>query len=103
MAFGLLAFGGWAAAALLLAGSDAGLWRRVLAAAMTAVAIAAAASILLRGVGWRGLALVAAPMLAVLAWYATLQPRGDRNWTPDVALAPWAEIDGDKVTVHEVR
>ena len=38
------------------------------------------------------------PALAVVGWFATLKPSNDRDWTPDVARAPWAEIDGDLVT-----
>ena len=40
---------------------------------------------------------------STLVWYATIQPAGDRAWTPDVAQAPWAAIDGDLVTIHNVR
>jgi hypothetical protein len=99
----LLGLGAWAAAALLLAGSDAGSARRVLAAAMAAVAIAGAAAMLLRGLAWQALAAVVLPALAVAGWYATLAPRHDRDWLPDVARTPWAEVSGDRVTVHDVR
>ena len=27
----------------------------------------------------------------------------DRPWSPDVARLPWAEFDGDRVTVHDIR
>ena len=46
---------------------------------------------------------LAVPALAVAGWFATLEARNDRAWTADVARAPWAEIDGDLVTIHEVR
>ncbi len=39
----------------------------------------------------------------VLAWWLTLTPRSDRNWQPDVAELPWAEVQGDEVTLHNVR
>ena len=29
--------------------------------------------------------------------------RNDRAWCPDVAVLPWAEFDGDRVTVHGIR
>jgi hypothetical protein len=41
--------------------------------------------------------------LAVLIWWLTLQPRSDRNWQPDVAQTAWADIDGDVITLHNVR
>ncbi len=39
----------------------------------------------------------------VALWWWTLQPSNDRNWEPDVARQPWAEINGDLVTLHNVR
>lgn len=30
-------------------------------------------------------------------------PSNDRNWQPDVALLPWAEIQGSRVTIHNIR
>ena len=42
--------------------------------------------------------------LAVLAWWRlTLKPSNDRPWQPDVAETGWAEINGDEVTLHNVR
>ena len=34
--------------------------------------------------------------------FATL-PSNNRNWQPDVALLPWAEIQGNRVTIHNIR
>lgn len=39
----------------------------------------------------------------VTAWWLTLRPTNDADWQPDVAKLPWAEIDGDIVTLHNVR
>ena len=103
LALCLLGLGAWAALALLNAGSDAGALRRVLAAAMASLTIACAVAVLLgRGIP-RALVALAVPALAVAGWFATLEARNDRAWTADVARAPWAEIDGDLVTIHEVR
>lgn len=41
--------------------------------------------------------------LLVLGWWSTLQPSHERDWQADVAELAWAEIDGDVVTVHNVR
>ena len=41
-------------------------------------------------------------VLPVLYWVA-LRPSNDRDWQPDVALLPYADIDGDRVTVHNIR
>jgi hypothetical protein len=36
-------------------------------------------------------------------WWLTLKPSNDRPWQPDVAETAWAEINGDDVTIHNVR
>lgn len=52
---------------------------------------------------WRKIAVLSAGFFVVLVWWLTLQPSSDRAWQPDVAQTPWAEIDGDRVTLHNVR
>ncbi|NJN05246.1 MAG: DUF4105 domain-containing protein, partial [Rhodobacteraceae bacterium] len=39
----------------------------------------------------------------VLVWWLTLQPSNDRDWQPDMAVLPYAEIEGDKVTLRNIR
>ena len=51
----------------------------------------------------RGLALAAAIFLAVLLWYMSLQPKQHADWQPDVAELSRAELDGDRLTIHNVR
>jgi len=46
---------------------------------------------------------LAAGFLVVLACWLMLRPSNDRPWQPDVAENTWAEIDGDRVKLHNVR
>jgi hypothetical protein len=39
----------------------------------------------------------------VFAWWVSLQPSNVREWQPDVAETAWAEIEGNLVTVHNIR
>jgi len=39
----------------------------------------------------------------VSGWWLTLQPSNDRNWQADVARLPTATIDGDVLTIKNVR
>ncbi len=39
----------------------------------------------------------------VLVWWFTLRPTNEGDWRADVARTAWAEIDGNQVTVHNVR
>lgn len=42
-------------------------------------------------------------VVLVTLWWFSLQPRNDRDWQGDVAREPWAEVNGDLVTIHNVR
>jgi len=52
---------------------------------------------------WRKMGCLVLSFALVLAWWLTLQPSNDRTWQPDVAQTAWGEIDGDRVTLHNVR
>ena len=39
----------------------------------------------------------------VLTWWLMLKPRNEGDWQPDVAQKPRAEINGDEVTIYNVR
>lgn len=39
----------------------------------------------------------------VLAWWLTLKPSNEGNWQPDSDRTAWAEIVGDRVTIHNLR
>ena len=60
---------------------------------------------LLIAVKRRGLALGAGALafVLVLIWWLLIKPSNDRPWQPDVAQTAWADIDGDLVTLHNVR
>ena len=49
------------------------------------------------------LAIVFGAFAAVVSWWLTLKPSNDREWQPDVAQTAWADINGDEVTIHNVR
>ncbi len=53
----------------------------------------------------KGLAYAAffALFAIVLSAYLAMEPRNDREWQADVAMLPFADIDGDRVTVHNIR
>jgi hypothetical protein len=39
----------------------------------------------------------------VLTWWLSLKPSNDGNWRPDVDRTAWAELDGDRITIHNLR
>ena len=95
----LLALGcaAWAFGALCY---DFPVLNRVVAWAFALVVLAAI--IFSRG-PWRKLGATFLGFALVLAWWLTLKPSNDRAWQPDVAQSASAEINGDTVTLHNVR
>lgn len=94
---------------VLVAWSVAAIWidgpkGRLLAAALCA--IVAAGSLLLlvvvRPWWWAGAAAVV-PFVIVLGWWLSIAPSNTRDWQPDVARLSSATIDGERVTIHNVR
>ena len=61
-----------------------------------------AALIFVKGRG-RAMGIMVAGFTVVLAWWFTIKPSNDGNWQPDVAQLAWAEVNGDEVTLHNVR
>ncbi len=49
------------------------------------------------------LAIALGAFVVVAGWWLTLKPSNDRAWQPDVSQTAWAEINGDEVTIHNVR
>jgi hypothetical protein len=39
----------------------------------------------------------------LVAWWSTISPSNARDWQPDVAVLPSATMDGERVTLHNVR
>jgi hypothetical protein len=37
------------------------------------------------------------------AWWLLIPPSNNRNWQPDVAILPWAEVKDNLVTIHNIR
>jgi hypothetical protein len=89
----------WAAAALYFDLS----FSRVpfLAPILYLVVIAAAAYTTKRRLRRMGICL--AGFLIVLVFWISLQPSNHHEWQANLSQTPWAEIDGDRVTIHNFR
>jgi hypothetical protein len=96
----------WIAAALFAVWALGALWydfpMRPQAAAVAFGSVLLFLLVVMRGCVRKAVAWIGASC-AVLVWWLTLQPRGDRDWQPDVAQTAWADIDGDVITLHNVR
>jgi hypothetical protein len=51
----------------------------------------------------RGLLLFLAAFALLVVWWLRIPASNDRDWQPDVALLPHAQINGPQVTIHNIR
>ena len=86
----------WACAALWFDGPVSGL----LAAGFAAVAGGILACVRPARVA---LGCFAGLMVLVMVWWLAIEPSNDRNWLPEVARPPTASVEGDLVTIRNVR
>jgi hypothetical protein len=88
----------WGALALHFAGPPAG--RTILPAAwgLALLGIVVFVRPFTRAVG-----AFAVAGLLLFGWWGTVRPSNDRPWQPDVARPPYGEVDGDRLTLHNVR
>ena len=87
----------WAFGALYFDFPTAGTFAAILLIiALLAIVIFVHGKLLKLGIVFGTCALVA-------AWWLTLKPSNDRAWQPDVAQIAWTEINGDEITIHNVR
>ena len=76
-------------------------WLRVPLAAVYALTVPTLWILIKRR--WLAAGLTAGGFALVLAWWFTLQPSNERDWQPDVAVLPSADINGNQVTLHRIR
>lgn len=99
----MLAFTGWGTLALIYGGSLQEAHRPLFAAGFCLAGTLTAIAVLLdrrRGLAM-GVFLVL--FMAATIWWVTLEPSNQRDWQPEVAKQPYAELNGNMVTVHNIR
>ncbi len=96
----LLAATAWGSAALWFDGPASRPLATLLAASYPLIALALL--ILLRP-RRRAYAAFLILFAMLLGWWLSIAPSNDRDWQPDVAQLPSAEIRGDKITLRNVR
>jgi hypothetical protein len=80
-----------------------GSWPRWSCLTLLAIYVCAHVTAILLAPLRRVLVSCLAAFLVPLACFLLMQPSNDRDWQPDVAQTPYAEINGDKVVVYNVR
>src|SRR5215469_13854626 len=70
--------------------------------ALALMAVAALAAVVLRR-RWRAVLIYAAACLLVIGWTISINASNDKNWAADVAHGVTGTIDGDRLTVRNLR
>jgi hypothetical protein len=99
----ILAVAAWGALALVYSSLLTEPLRAPAAGLFGLVGIVAAAVVLFSRRRWRAAGAFAAAFLLLLVWWSTVRPSNNRDWQPEVAVLPYATIDGDLVTLHNIR
>jgi hypothetical protein len=93
----------WGAGMLYFAGPGGPTLRPALAFAMGVWALLVIAALFSRRWRWRGILAFAVVLALLLGWWSTIRPSNDRDWQPEAARLPEATIEGDLVTVRNIR
>ena len=99
----IAAAGTWGALALLYSGPQNEVARNLLAAAFALTTLVVLIALAMRRWRWRALAAYLVVFIGLLAWFLNLEPSNERDWQTDVAVLPYATIEGDIVTMHNIR
>jgi hypothetical protein len=78
-------------------------FRVALAAAFAVFGLVAVGAFLHPRTRWWAVAAFASAFVLLVAWWSTISPSNDRDWAPEYAVLPRATVEGDRVTLHDVR
>ena len=99
----IVAMTGWGALAIYYSNLPREDARRILAVAFAIFGAAVLVWYLFSAKPTRPLLVFFAAFLLLVAWWSTIPPKQDRDWAPEYARLPYATINGDLVTIHNIR
>ena len=97
------AVGGWGVLAILFSGADGDPLRRAWAGAFAIATLATLLALSWRRWRWPALGGYLAVLVALGVWWHGVLPSNERDWQADVAVLPYATLDGEMITVHNIR
>jgi len=99
----MLGVAGWGVLALLYWDHASPALRNLLAVAYGISSLVLLAGFALGHWRWPALGVFALLFVVLLGCWSALEPSNDREWQPENALLAYASIDGDQVTLHNIR
>jgi hypothetical protein len=99
----MIAASGWGVMALRYWDHGNPALRNAAAATWAIVALVLIIGFALRRWRWRSLAGFTALFALLLGAWSALEPSNDRNWESENAVLAYATIDGERITLHNIR
>src|SRR5215469_12797488 len=99
----MLGLSGWGVLALRYWDHANPTLRDTLAVVWALASLALIVGFSLRRWRWRSLAAFAALFGLLLLVWSTIEPSNDRAWEPENAVMAYADIDGERITLHNIR
>ncbi|AUM15038.1 hypothetical protein Kalk_19580 [Ketobacter alkanivorans] len=99
----VLLSGAWAALSLLYTGPGGEPWRSIMAMCFAVLTLTSAGTLALPHWRWRMVLVFVVAFVGAWLAFSRLEPSNERNWQADVAVLPSATIEGDLITVHNIR
>ena len=93
----------WCVLAILRAPVGSPLVHTGLAALFALIALAALVGLFFARWRWRSVGVFLVALLAFVVGWSRIQPSNDREFRAEEAVLPYADIEGDRVTVHNIR
>ena len=99
----IAAMTGWGALAIYYSNLPSEDVRRILAFAFAVFGAAVLVWYLSSAKRIRPLLIFSAAFLLLIAWWSTIPPMQDRDWAPEYVRLPYATMNGDLMTIHNIR
>jgi Domain of unknown function (DUF4105) len=99
----MLGMSGWGVLALVYWDRATPVLRYSLATLYGVVALGLMIGSALRHRRWQALSAFMALFALLVACWSTIAPSNDRDWEPENAVLAFASIDGDRITLHNIR
>lgn len=99
----IVAVGGWGVLAIMFSGPRDDTLRNGLAAAFALISLTTLIALALRRWRRRALGSYLVVLVVLGVWWHGIEPSNQRDWLADVAELPHATIEGDIITVHNIR
>jgi hypothetical protein len=99
----MLGMSGWGVLALHYWDHANPALRDALAAAWAFASLILIVGFSLRRWRWRALVAFAVLFALLVGFWSTIAPTNDGPWQPENAVLPYASIDGDRITLHNIR